>query len=404
MGFDAPPPMPVKEDSSISDSHSGRALHERKNTVNLIPQAVRDQLCKLVNNYSEFSDCAGTTAAFIIQTLNGCEVVALGTGNYNTNAITSPTGRILYDSHAVVTARRSLLRFLYRHLLMFFSKNKSLNEKSVFQQNSSSNLLSLKNDVSLHLYVNLLLKGIAQIPHMLLRRLRSLSISVYQAANEISLHISVEGKVFSMSAHSHPPSKLVSMPTTDKIMQWQVLGYQGALLSHFIETVYVQSILKGDSDCSEIRGMEICVCERVEGLTFELPLFYCMVRPEISLVTSVASISSGSNQLTIGVNWSEGDSSVEVVDGPEGKTTEDSPFKSGPALASRLYKAAMRHRFRLVAKEAERQDLLAPNTYREAKKMAKNYQEARSVLRAYLLQKGFGPWLDKVSVSDHFPR
>lgn len=44
-----------------------------------------------------------------------------------------------------------------------------------------------------------------------------------------------------------------------------------------------------------------------------------------------------------------------------------SPFKSGSALASRLCKAAMLHRFRLVAKENQRQDLLATSSYREAK-------------------------------------
>lgn len=36
------------------------------------------------------------------------------------------------------------------------------------------------------------------------------------------------------------------------------------------------------------------------------------------------------------------------------------------------------------------------------KRMAKPYQEAKSMLRAYLLQQGFGPWPVKVSVSDNF--
>lgn len=36
------------------------------------------------------------------------------------------------------------------------------------------------------------------------------------------------------------------------------------------------------------------------------------------------------------------------------------------------------------------------------KKMAKPYQEAKSVLRAYLLQQGFGSWIVKNSVSDNF--
>lgn len=43
---------------------------------------------------------------------SGCEVVALGTGNYNTKENAS-SGRVLHDSHAVVTARRSLMRLHY---------------------------------------------------------------------------------------------------------------------------------------------------------------------------------------------------------------------------------------------------------------------------------------------------
>uniref|UniRef100_A0AAZ1XA11 Adenosine deaminase domain containing 1 (testis-specific) n=2 Tax=Oreochromis aureus TaxID=47969 RepID=A0AAZ1XA11_OREAU len=401
--LDVPAPLPVKEEPAISDIHACRAMLERKAFVNLqIPHAVRDQLTKLMNSHPEFSGCAGTTAAFILQTSNEYEVVALGTGNFNTKESISSNGRIVHDSHAVVTARRSLMRFLYRHLLMFFSKNASLTEKSIFQQSSSSSFLSLKSGVTLHLYVNQLPKGAAQIPSKL--RLNPLSMSAWQVNNEISLHLSVEGKVFSVfsSLLDHSNSKVVSMSTTDKITQWQVLGYQGALLSHFIEPIYVHSILIGDSDCSEIRGMEMSVSQRVEGITSNLPMFYCMMRPHISLVPSVASSRAGGNQLTYGINWSEGDSSLEVVDGLEGKTIEDSPFKSGSALASRLCKAAMMHRFRLVAKEAQRTDLLATSTYREAKMMAKPYQEAKNVLRAYLLQKGFGSWQDKVLVSDNF--
>uniref|UniRef100_A0A3Q4AKH1 Uncharacterized protein n=1 Tax=Mola mola TaxID=94237 RepID=A0A3Q4AKH1_MOLML len=398
-----PPPLPVKEQPSVSDLHPCRAIIERKSSVNLqIPYVVRDQLTKLMNSHPEFSACAGTTAAFIIQTSGGCEVVAFGTGNVNTKESASSSGRIVHDSHAVVTARRSFMRYLYRHLLMFFSKTANLTAKSIFQQNSSSDLLSLKSGITFHLYLNKLPKGAAQIPSKL--RLNPLSISSWQVNNEISLHLSVEGKVFSVfsSAFDHSASRLVSMSATDKLTQWQVLGYQGALLSHFIEPIYVQSILIGDSGGSDIRGMEISVSQRVEGVTSQLPMYYLMMRPRISRVPPVATCSSDSGQVTHCINWSVGDSSVEVVDGLEGKTIEASPFKSGSALASRLCKAAMLHRFKLLAKEAHRQDLLATSSYREAKRMAKPYQEAKNVLRAYLLQQGFGSWLVKLSVSDNF--
>ncbi|AWP11685.1 putative adenosine deaminase domain-containing protein 1 [Scophthalmus maximus] len=402
---DAPPPLPVKEGPSISEVYPCRVNRERKNFGNLqILHAVRNQLFKLMNNHLEFSAQAGTTAAFILQTSSGCEVVALGTGNFNIKESCSAesSGRTVLDSHAVVTARRSLMRFLYRHLLMFYSKTANLTEKSIFQQSSdgSSSFLSLKGSITLHLYVNQLPKGAAQIPSRL--NLNPLSISAWQVNNEMSLHLSVEGKVFSVfsSAYDQSASRVVSMSATDKISQWQVLGYQGALLSHFIEPIYVDSILVGDSCCSDTRGMEMSVSQRAEGITSQLPVYYCMIRPRISLVSSVATNSADGGQLTHGINWSEGDSSLEVVDGLQGKTIEESPFKSGSALASRLCKAAMLHRFKMVAKEAQRPDLLAATSYREAKGMAKAYQEAKRVLRAYLLQQGFGLWLVKPSVGE----
>lgn len=58
-------------------------------------------------------------------------------------------------------------RFLYKNLLLFFSKNPSLEEKSVFQQDQTTKLLSFKNHLTLHLYLSQLPKGAAQIPSQL---------------------------------------------------------------------------------------------------------------------------------------------------------------------------------------------------------------------------------------------
>lgn len=78
----------------------------------------------------------------------------------------------------------------------------------------------------------------------------------------------------------------------------------------------------GDSGCSDTRGMEISMSQRVEGITFQLPKFYCMMRPHIMLVSSVATNNTDSGQITYGINWTEGDSSLEVVDGLDGKTIQ----------------------------------------------------------------------------------
>ncbi|XP_028315765.1 adenosine deaminase domain-containing protein 1 [Gouania willdenowi] len=395
-----PPLLPVREMPALSGIQPRKAIPERTHPVFLqIQLAVKNYVTKLLNSNPEFSTQINSMAAFIVQTSNSYEVVAFGTGNFNTNSSVWSSGRTVYDSHAVVTARRSLMRFLYRHLLMFFSSDQTLIQNSIFQLQSASSLLSLKSDITLHLYVNQLPKGASQIP----QDLKPLSVSAWEGHNELSLHMIIEGKVYSVysSDLDYTPSKVVSMSTTDKITQWQVLGYQGALLSHFIEPIYVQTILIGDTDGSEIRGLEVSVNQRVAGITPQLPTFYCVVRPYISLVSSVVTNSLSTCNVTHSINWSEGDSSVEVVDALEGKTIEESPFKSGSALASRLCKAAMLYRFKLVAKEAKRQDLLSSSSYREAKRMAKPYQEAKSVLHAHLLQQGFGSWINKVAEHDN---
>lgn len=400
-----PPPLPVKEPQPATpESHSKLLVHERKKNPleEQIRNAVKESLTKLLDMCPEFSGCGSTVAAFVAQSSSSYEVVAIGTGSFNTKESITSNGRVLHDSHAVVTARRSLLRYLYRHLLLFYSKNSHLQEKSIFQQDEKTKLLSLKSDVKLHLYMNQLPKGAAQIPPHL--RLNPLSMSAWEVNNQISLHVTIEGKVFSVfsSTVDQIATKVVSMSTTDKITQWQVLGFQGALLSHFMEPVYITSILIGDESCSNPRGMEIAVNQRVDGITTKLPIYYCVHRPHISLVAKIASSGWQTAQRTLSINWSQGDVSLEVVNGLEGKTVEESPFKSGPALASRLCKAAMLSRFNLVAKEAQRDDLVSAASYREAKMMAKPYQEAKSVFKSYLSQKGFGSWVEKPSVSEHF--
>ncbi|KAF4081173.1 hypothetical protein AMELA_G00158350 [Ameiurus melas] len=401
--FAGPPPLPVKEQNSqASDARPGRAMFEMKNPVqDQVPSAVKETFSRLMDSCPEFSGCGGTVAAFVIQSPTGCEVVALGTGNYNTNESLAPNGRVLHDSHAVVTARRSLMRYMYRHLLLFYSRNRSLQEKSVFELVENTKLLSLKNHLTLHLYLNQLPKGAAQIPSHL--RLSPLSISAWEVNNQIGLHVTVDGKVFSVfsSTLDQRGSRIISMSATDKITQWQTLGFQGALLSHFIEPIYVNSILIGNEGCSDTRGMEVAVNQRVDGITSKLPMYYCLYRPHISLVPSVIPIDALSTQRTLSLNWSQGDVSIEVVDSVVGRSVEESPFKSGPALASRLCKGAMLSRFNCVAKEAQREDLLAAVSYREAKMMAKPYQEAKSVLKSYLAMKGYGQWIDKPPISDH---
>ncbi|MGH0163850.1 UNVERIFIED_CONTAM: hypothetical protein FKN15_068205 [Acipenser sinensis] len=435
-----PPPLPLKPKGSLChEPLHAKFSYERKNPMyEKIPLAVKQMLNKLIDKHPEFRSCGGTVAAFVIETPTECEVVAIGTGDFNTSESVPANGRTLHDSHAVVSARRSLLR-----------KNPTMVEKSIFVPDQTTKLLILKTNITIHLYMNQLPKGAAQIqpqlPHINLvssahpieMSLAQKTLSMNWSQGDISLEIidGLTGKTvesspfktgtamasrlckaamlsrFNLVAKEANRQELLEAVTYHeaKMMAKPYQEAKNVLRSYVMQHGFGTWIVKSpvsehfrDANCSDVRGIEIAVKQRVDGITSRLPMYYCVYRPHINLVSSAHPIEMSLAQKTLSMNWSQGDISLEIIDGLTGKTVESSPFKTGTAMASRLCKAAMLSRFNLVAKEANRQELLEAVTYHEAKMMAKPYQEAKNVLRSYVMQHGFGTWIVKSPVSEHF--
>ena len=129
--------------------------------------------------------------------------------------------------------------------------------------------------------------------------------------------------------------RLLTMACSDKILRWNVLGIQGALLTHFLHPIYLKSITVGSK--FHPGHMKRALYERIANHVGPLPSdHYILNMPQLYATTSPET-RQATKAHDYSVNWILDHGQPEIVNGSTGKTINES--------TSRLSKKARKYHF-----------------------------------------------------------
>ncbi|XP_073078129.1 double-stranded RNA-specific adenosine deaminase isoform X5 [Manis javanica] len=338
-------------------------------------------------------------------------VVSLGTGNRCVKGDSlSLKGETVNDCHAEIISRRGFIRFLYSELMKY---NPQTAKDSIFEPAKGGEKLQIKKTVSFHLYISTAPCGDGALfdkscSDRAVESTDSRHYPVFENPKQGKLRTKVEngeGTIPVESSDIVPTwdgirlgERLRTMSCSDKILRWNVLGLQGALLTHFLQPVYLKSVTLGYLFSQGHLTRAICCRVTRDGNTFEDGLRHPFIvnHPKVGRVSVYDSKRQSGKTKETSVNWCLADGyDLEILDGTRG--TVDGPRNE----LSRVSKKNIFLLFKKLCSFRCRRDLLRLS-YGEAKKAARDYETAKNYFKKSLKDMGYGNWISKPQEEKNF--
>uniref|UniRef100_A0A1A8TXV0 Adenosine deaminase, RNA-specific n=1 Tax=Nothobranchius furzeri TaxID=105023 RepID=A0A1A8TXV0_NOTFU len=328
-------------------------------------------------------------------------VVSLGTGNRCVKGEElSLKGETVNDCHAEIISRRGFVRFLYSELLRHYDGA----DDSIFEP-GEDNKLQIKPDITFHLYISTAPCGDgalfdkscseagddAQGHQPLFENAKQGKLRTKVENGEGTIPVESSAIVPTWDGIQHG-ERLRTMSCSDKIMRWNVLGLQGALLSCFLHPIYLKSITLGYLYSHGHLTRAVCCRLARDGEDFSnsLPPSFRLNHPEVGRVSVYDSTRHTGKTKESSVNWCLPDQqSVEVLDGTKGK------LDGNKQAVSRVSKSNLFGLFRQLCQRCSRPDLLSLPSYAQAKMSATSFQLAKQMFFKALSVHGYGAWIGK---------
>uniref|UniRef100_T1JSK6 A to I editase domain-containing protein n=1 Tax=Tetranychus urticae TaxID=32264 RepID=T1JSK6_TETUR len=327
----------------------------------------------------------------------------------------SMTGTTIHDSHAEILSRRCFIAFLYQQIQVIIDNNYQDRAEFILKVRDDGYGFCLKPGIKINLFISTAPCGDARVfmpndssdddPHA--NRVSRGLLRAKIEAGEGTIPVRRGCSTLTWDGVLLGEQRLQFMSCSDKIAVWNVVGIQGSLLSHFIEPIYLDSLILGS--LFNFSHLTRAVHGRL-NMNFDSESLKKLPNPYKVNQHKVAKSLSKQQEYTrtltkspnYAINWIKGDTFPEIISCDTGKIYQNEE------QYSRLSKKTFFQSFRtLLGRNTPKLctsplGLAIPTIYRDAKTSATNYLQARLLAVQSFAEQNLGDWIQVPAEVDLF--